>query len=168
MAATPARPARTVGDALALRVAAAHDVDWRALPLCRSLGSGVAVHLAAERRLAGVVLVTPYDSLRAVAARHYPYAPVALLLKHPFDSLLRAPRILTPLLVLTAEHDRIVPPTHARVLFEHWRGAKTWRQIARADHNDLDADPDYWNAIAVFLAERARADAGRATDPDQR
>ncbi len=120
----------------------------------RSLGSGVAVYLAAERSLAGVVLVTPYDSLRAVAQYHYPYLPVALLLKHPFDSVGRAPRISTPLLVLAAQRDTIVPPGHARALFAKWSGPKIWREIGGAGHNDLDADPGYWGEMAAFLADR--------------
>jgi pimeloyl-ACP methyl ester carboxylesterase len=119
----------------------------------RSLGSGVAVYLAAERPLASLVLVTPFDSFRAVAQHHYPYLPVSFLLKHPFDSIGRAPRISTPLLVLAAQRDNIVPPEHARALFAHWLGPKTWREFADAGHNDLDANPGYWEAIAAFLAD---------------
>ena len=50
----------------------------------RSLGSGVAVQLAAERPLAGLILVAPFDSLVEVGKRHYPFLPVSLLLKHRF------------------------------------------------------------------------------------
>ena len=38
-----------------------------------------------------------------------------------------------------------------------WAAARAWREITGADHNDLDADPVYWQAIAAFLAERARS-----------
>src|SRR5262249_19315765 len=86
----------------------------------RSLGPGVAVHLAAERALAGVVLVSPFDSLTAVAQRHYPWLPVRWLLRHPFDSLARAPSIQTPLLCLTAGRDTIVPPAHSARLCAAW------------------------------------------------
>jgi len=110
------------------------------------------VYLAAQRPLAALVLVTPYDSLRAVAQRHYPYFPVSLLLRHPFDSVGRAPLVSTPLLVLAAQRDNVVPPEHARALLAKWRGPTTWREIAGAGHNDLDVDPEYWKAIAEFLA----------------
>ena len=142
-------------DALALYdwAAGRPDIDpTRIAAIGRSLGSGVAVYLAAERPLARLVLVTPYDSLRAVAQRHYPYLPVSFLLKHPFDSIERAPRISTPMLVLAAQRDSIVPPEHARALFAQWRGPKTWREFAGAGHNDLDGDPDYWKAMNMFLA----------------
>jgi uncharacterized protein len=152
----PGEPSERVllADALAWydwAVARADMDPHRVVAFGRSLGSGVAVHVAAERAVAGVVLITPFDSLRAVAQRHYPYMPVGLLLKHPFDSLKRAPGILAPLLVVAAERDRIVPAAHAKVLYSAWRGPKILKEIARADHNDLDADPDYWKAVAGFF-----------------
>jgi pimeloyl-ACP methyl ester carboxylesterase len=59
----------------------------------RSLGSGVAVHVAAKRKVGGVILVTPLDSLVNVARAHYPIFPVGLMLKHRFDSAALAPEI---------------------------------------------------------------------------
>ena len=144
-------------DALAVHDFAAlrPDVDAaRIVAIGRSLGSGVAVYLASQRPLAGVVLVTPYDSLRAVAQRHYPYAPVSILLKHGFDSIDRAPEIAVPLLMLAAQLDDVIPIAHARALFAKWGGPKTWRELPGAGHNDLDADPAYWNAMALFLGRR--------------
>jgi len=141
-------------DALAVHDFAARraDVDpARIVVIGRSLGSGVAVYLASRRLLAGVVLVTPYDSLRAVARRHYPFLPVSWLLKHGFDSIGRAPDIETPVLMLAAQRDTVIPPAHARALFERWRGPKAWLELSGAGHNDLDADPAYWQAISLFL-----------------
>jgi uncharacterized protein len=126
----------------------------RIVVIGRSLGSGVAVYLAAERPLSGVVLVTPYDSLQAVAQRHYPYAPVSLLLRHRFDSIGRAPGISVPALMLAARRDDVVPVAHAQALFSKWAGPKSWREFEQAGHNDIDADPEYWKAIASFLAQR--------------
>ena len=57
--------------------------------LGQSLGSGVAVNTAAERPAAGVILVSAYLSVLSVAQAHYPYLPVALLIKDPFRSDLR-------------------------------------------------------------------------------
>lgn len=136
-------------------VAGRPDVDpARIVAFGRSLGSGPAVYLAAQRPLAGVVLVTPYDSLRAVAQRLYPFAPVSLLLKHNFDSASRAPGIATPLLVLAAGRDTVVPIRHARNLYAKWGGPKVWRDFPQSGHNDLDAEPGYWSAVAEFLAAR--------------
>jgi len=146
-------------DALALYdwAAARPDVDPAGIVLMgRSLGSGVAVHVAAERKPMGVVLVTPYDSIRDVAQSMYPTVPVGALLRHPFDSLARAPAIDVPMLALVAQKDQVIPPSHARRLFEAWRGPRQWREIAAADHDGISSAPEYWSAIRDFLAAQVR------------
>jgi uncharacterized protein len=123
----------------------------RIVAMGRSLGSGVAVHLAAERPLRGVILVSPYDSLVEVGRRHYPFLPVSLMLRHRFDSIARATRVDAPMLCLVATGDRIIPAPHSRALFEAWRGVKTWREVPDADHDSIAGEPEYWRSIALFL-----------------
>jgi pimeloyl-ACP methyl ester carboxylesterase len=123
----------------------------RIVAMGRSLGSGVAVHLAAHRPLRGVILVSPYDSIVEVARRHYPFLPVSLMLRHRFDSLALAPQIEAPLLCLVATEDRIIPAAHSRALFEAWRGTKAWREVPRSDHDSIAGEPEYWRSIADFL-----------------
>jgi len=124
----------------------------RIVALGRSLGSGVAVRLASERVLAGMVLATPFDNLESVAKRHYPFAPVSLLLRHRFDSLELAPRIGVPMLCIVAERDSIIPAEHARRLFAAWQGDKRLVSIANAGHNDVSASPVFWREIGYFLS----------------
>jgi len=119
----------------------------------RSLGSGVAVRMAAERRLEGVILVTPYDSMTAVARHHYPLLPVGLLLRHRFDSLELAPKVTTPLLCIGAAHDEVVPIDHARRLYDAWAGPKRWLELA-ATHNTTDSQPELWTSIEAFIDAR--------------
>jgi uncharacterized protein len=116
----------------------------------RSLGSGVAVRMAAQRRIDGIILATPYDSMTAVARHHYPLLPVGLLLKHRFDSLELAPKMTTPLLCIAASHDEVVPIEHARRLYDAWAGPKRWTELA-ANHNSTDNHPDFWPSISDFL-----------------
>jgi hypothetical protein len=123
----------------------------RIVAMGRSLGSGVAVHLAAHRSLRGVILVSPYDSIVAVAKGHYPFLPVSLMLRHRFDSLSRAPQIEAPLLCLVATEDRVIPAARSRTLFEAWRGTKTWLDVPRSDHDSIAGEPEYWRSIADFL-----------------
>jgi len=137
-------------DALAWYDYAARDAK-RIYAFGRSLGSGVAVRMAAERRLDGVILVTPYDSMTAVARHHYPILPVGLLLRHRFDSLSLAPKIAIPLLCIAAADDHVVPIEHARRLYDAWQGPKRWLPIA-GGHNSTDDQPEYWPAIEAFLA----------------
>ena len=120
----------------------------------RSLGSGVAVALAAQRPLAGLILVTPYDSLAAVAKRYYWYLPVDLLLKHRFDSIARAPSLKQPLLCLIAGRDDVIPPVHGERLFDAWGGPKRKILLREAGHNSADAHPMFWPSIREYLAQK--------------
>jgi uncharacterized protein len=116
----------------------------------RSLGSGVAVQLAAERPVAGVILVAPFDSLVAVARHYYPYLPVSWMLKHRFDSAELAPRMAIPLLCVVARQDEIIPAVHSRRLYDTWAGPKRWVEID-GGHNSTDTAPGFWQNINSFL-----------------
>jgi uncharacterized protein len=119
----------------------------------RSLGSGVATMLAAKRRVNRAILVTPFDSIAAVAAEHYPFFPVRLLLRHPFDSVPFARQAAVPALILAAEQDTIIPPRRAQRLHELWGGPKHFRLLRGVGHNDIEASPDYLSSINAFLRE---------------
>jgi pimeloyl-ACP methyl ester carboxylesterase len=128
------------------------DIDSnQVLAFGRSLGTGVAVHLAAQRPLRGIILVSPYDSVRNVAQRVYFYAPVSLLLKHPFDSLAVAPSIKVPMLALIAEHDRIIPHSHSYALIDAWGGVTEQYTIPNSNHNNMIIGQGYWEYITAFL-----------------
>ncbi len=118
----------------------------------RSLGSGVAVHVAAHRRVGGVILVTPFDSLVNVAKAHYPIFPVGLMLKHRFESASLAPDIAVPALFLTASHDQVVPPRLAKKLADAWGGPTTAVEVGGTDHNSIETSPVYWDAVNAFLS----------------
>jgi pimeloyl-ACP methyl ester carboxylesterase len=140
-----------VADALAWFDFAAARLDAeRIFVFGRSLGSGLAVRVAAERPVAGVITVAPFDSLRAVAAHYYPFLPVRALLEHPFDSLELAPRVTTPLLCFVATADEVVPIEHSRRLYDAWSGPKTWVQLEGAGHNSTDDAPLLWESIERF------------------
>jgi len=117
----------------------------------RSLGSGAAVVVASQRKVDGVVLVTPFDSLVEVARRHYPFLPVSLMLRHQFDSIGRAPKIAAPLLCIAAQRDEVIPSSHARKLYDAWGGEKRWIELEGAGHNSTDGIPAFWQSIESFL-----------------
>lgn len=83
-----------------------------------SLGSGVVAYLAAQRRLDGLLLVTPFDSIEAVAASRYFWAPVRPLLRHPFRSDQHLRGLDVPAAVIMAEHDTVVPRERSEALVE--------------------------------------------------
>ncbi len=134
------------------QVLAAEGIDPAHVVLMgRSLGSGVAVHVAARRRVGGIILVTPFDSLVNVARVHYPIFPVGLLLKHRFDSAALAPGIATPALFLTAAGDQVVPVRLAHRLAKVWGGPVTAVTVAGTTHNTIETAPVYWEAINAYL-----------------
>jgi pimeloyl-ACP methyl ester carboxylesterase len=144
-------------DALAIYDAVAQrpDIDpGRVVLVGRSLGTAIAVHVAAERRSAGVILVSPYDSLVEVGRQHYPWLPVSLLLRHRFDALTRAERTRTPLMTLVAESDPIISLARSRALYDGWAGPKTWHVIPGTGHNTVASSEAYWKRIAAFLDQR--------------
>ncbi|WP_394694902.1 alpha/beta hydrolase [Pseudoxanthomonas japonensis] len=140
-------------DALALHddVARRHPAGRIAIA-GRSLGSGVATYVATERDAEELVLVTPFDSLVAVAQSHYPVFPVRLLLKDRYDSAARLPGYGGNLLVLRAGRDTVVPPAHTDRLLASFKGRARAVDFPRAGHDDLSTDPAYWPAIRDFLA----------------
>lgn len=121
----------------------------------RSLGSGVATYVASQRDVAALVLVTPFDSLAAVAQSHYPVFPVRWLLTDRYDSAARLPGYRGPLLVLRAGRDAVVPPPHTDRLLATYEGQAQIVDFPRASHDDLSADAAYWPAIRNFLQRDA-------------
>ena len=121
-----------------------------------SLGSGVATKLAAERAgasnpVAAVILESPFTSIWATAAYHYPFLPARSLVRDRYDSLDRIAKIGAPLLVVHGEADRIVPVEMGRTLFEAAAKPKQGEFIGRAGHNDL-ADFGLFRRGADFVA----------------
>jgi len=146
-----------IDDGLAIYDAVARrgDIDHRRIVVFgRSLGTAVAVHVAAERPIAGAILVSPYDSLAEIGKKHYPWLPVALLLRHRFETLADARRNAMPMLAIVGERDRIIPIERSRALFDAWAGSKTWLAVPGADHNDLGDDETFWTSVRAFLSER--------------
>ncbi len=139
-----------VADALAIydTIAARSDVDARRIvAFGRSLGTGVAVKLAAARPVAGVILASPYDSLVAVGRTHYPLLPVSLLLRHRFDSAADARNVHAPLLAIVAQHDSIIPVERSQALYDAWAGPKTWVVVPGTDHNTLSGPNAFWDGV---------------------
>lgn len=104
-----------------------------------SLGSGIAVRLASEARVAAVVLESPFTSIADVAAAHYPIFPVSLLVRDRFDSLARIGAIGAPLLVMHGERDRTVPVRFGRRLYAAAADPKEAWWHPEGGHVDLHA-----------------------------
>jgi uncharacterized protein len=102
-----------------------------------SLGTGVAVHLAAQQQFGGLVLENPFTSVAAVAQYHYPFVPAAWLTRDRYDSLSRIGRVTAPILMLQGARDAVVPARFGRALFDAAPGPKQMWTAATAGHEDL-------------------------------
>jgi dipeptidyl aminopeptidase/acylaminoacyl peptidase len=120
----------------------------------RSLGSGVALQVAAHRPVAALALITPYDSILAIAKRRFRSLPVSLLLKHRFESVKYAEKISAPILILRAESDTVVPHSHTDLLVSKLVTAPVDEIVPRSDHFNIPYLPETQKQIAGFLQSR--------------
>jgi fermentation-respiration switch protein FrsA (DUF1100 family) len=115
-----------------------------------SLGGAVAVDLAAHDGARGLIVENTFSSLPEIAAHHFWWFPVRLLMRTRLDSAAKIGNYHGPLLQIHAEQDSIVPVRFAKRLFDQANEPKTWITVAGADHNDPQT-PEFYRAIEQFL-----------------
>jgi fermentation-respiration switch protein FrsA (DUF1100 family) len=140
------RDARTAYDFAATRYPAKRIVLFG-----ESLGSAVAIALAAERAVGGLILDAPFTSAAEVGASAYPFAPVRRMIKDAFRSDLRIGRVHAPLLVLHGERDGVVPIRFGERLFDLANEPKRMVRFPAGDHADLD-NHGAIDVVKAFLA----------------
>ncbi|MBC7453764.1 MAG: alpha/beta hydrolase [Massilia sp.] len=122
-----------------------HHVDPnRVAVVGRSLGSGVAVQVALERAVHALVLITPYDSILAIAKRRFRAVPVEYVLRHRFESVKYAPSLTAPTYVLRAASDDVVPHSHTDILVS---------KLGRLHLDEIIPDSDHMNIPYLELTQ---------------
>lgn len=117
----------------------------------RSLGSGLAAALAAKLQPDLTVLVSPFASIVALAAEHYPWVPAALL-RYPLRSDEALAQLRRPVLLFHGDRDTLIPIAHSEALRARVPAAKLVR-IDGAGHNDVQRFDTYREAFASALRE---------------
>ena len=138
-------------DALSLfdQVVSKHD---KVAVIGRSLGSGVAIQVAAKRPASALILVTPFFSIQEIAARRFPFLPVGALLIDKFESWKYAEAISMPTLLIAAEWDEVIPKSSTDRLFERFeKGMATLEVIPGTNHNNISSNPRYLPMIQSML-----------------
>jgi pimeloyl-ACP methyl ester carboxylesterase len=133
--------------------------------LGESLGAGVAAAVTAATKVpvAGVVLITPWDTLRSVADEHFSPLLVRLFLRDSYDSVTNLSRFRGRIAVVGAERDEIVPLRCARNLFGSLSSpAKRMWVIGKAGHNDwlMYVERSFWKELTDFVTGAAGREAG--------
>jgi len=107
--------------------------------LGESIGTGVASATAAAHpdRVAGLLLLTPFDNLANVAQHHYPILPVRWILRDQYPSEEWLKQYQGPVAIIVAADDTIVPAKFGQKLHDTYAGPKKLIIAEQADHNDL-------------------------------
>jgi len=137
-----------IADALALfdLVQAQHR---NVLVMGRSLGTGIAVHLASRRPVERLILITPFDSLLEVARHSFPYLPVRWILRDKFESWRCAPLVTAPTLIIAAERDEVIPRASTELLRSKFRpDLVSYAVIDGATHNTISECGEYLRLLA--------------------
>lgn len=125
--------------------------------LGESQGCGVAAAIAKETtiKLSGIVMITPWDTLLAVAQSRMPFLPVRLLLKDKYNSISNLRSFAGRIAIVGAGEDEIIPIKHARKLMDSLPGAGMWI-IPGAGHNDWPShtSTQWWQEIMDFVSSR--------------
>ncbi|MEP6982904.1 MAG: alpha/beta fold hydrolase [Sphingomicrobium sp.] len=118
-----------------------------------SVGTGVAAQLSASRKLDGLILVTPFDSLKGVAQSMYPWLPIGPLFAHEIDAAEPLRKSHVRVAILAAERDEIVAGERTAALREAVPNLVFDHTVARAGHNDIYARSDFHEAMREALAK---------------
>ena len=116
-----------------------------------SIGSGIAATLAGRRPIDGLILVTPFDSLRAVAADAFPWLPVGPLFRNEIEAASALAGSDVPVAIIAAADDDIVPPRRTDALRARLENVAFDRTIGGAGHNDLYARREFAEAFGGAL-----------------
>jgi hypothetical protein len=101
-----------------------------------SLGSGVAVQVAAEKPVGGIILDAPYTSIVDVAAGAYPFFPVRPFLFDRYETLKHLSALSAPLLVIHGEEDEVIPVAMGRAVYAAAKAPKEIVTFPGAGHSD--------------------------------
>lgn len=120
--------------------------------LGRSLGSYVAIAVAAARKVRAAILATPFDSAAALGEQHFYGLPLGWLVQGRYNPALMAPSVSAPALFVLAENDTVTPVKNGLALAKRWGGIAKTVLLAGAGHRGVEERAEYWSQIGTFLA----------------
>ena len=115
-----------------------------------SLGTGVATEIAQNRNFAGIILESPFTSMIAAGKSKYPIFPIKLLLKDKYESDKKIKNIISPILVMHGEADKIVPFWMGEKIFQLANEPK-YSYFSKYDDHMMDFNNDLINSIKSFI-----------------
>lgn len=124
-----------------------------------SLGAAVAAAAGVRHsdKIAGLLLITPWDQLANIASYHYPFLPVSMFLHDRYNSVFHLASFRRPVVVAVADKDDIIPARFSEALFESLSAPKQLKIMQDAGHNDwiLHVDQEWWQEATQFLLDES-------------
>ncbi len=117
----------------------------------RSLGSGVATFVAAQKKIDKLILVTPFDSIQSVVQSKFPLYPMRWMLKDRYDSLSRVKEITAPTLIVVAQNDEIISMLQTRRLQNAFLHQPQFVMIEGANHGSIITSSEYYEVLQAFI-----------------
>jgi pimeloyl-ACP methyl ester carboxylesterase len=136
----------------------------------RSLGSGVAAHVAAKRPVRRLALVTPYDTMADLGQTYYRWLPIRLLARERYDSISHLSGYTGRLLVVRAGLDKVIPAANTQRLIDSLRHPPQVLELPTADHSSVAFAPALARTLKTFFAAsspRAATPRSKSRRPDQ-
>lgn len=128
-----------------------HATHTNILVIGRSLGSGVAIRLAATQPVSRLILITPYDSMETLAKNRFPFLPAGWILQDKFESWRYAPLVKVPTLIVVAENDELITSESTMSLLHGFAsGIASWRVIKGVGHNSISQNSDYMKILQGY------------------
>lgn len=119
----------------------------------RSLGTGVAAYVASQREVKGVVLITPYDSILSMAKQKYPYFPIDILLKHPFEAVKYIQNVKASIAVMEVDNDTTIPRYHLEELLKKMPKTPYHVTLFNTTHGDVLEHPNFSKELQTLLGK---------------
>jgi pimeloyl-ACP methyl ester carboxylesterase len=122
----------------------------------RSLGTAVAGYIASKRKVRGIILITPFDSIENIAKKRYPIFPISLLLKYKFKEVEYISKTKAPVVIIALKNDDIIPNSSLQNLLKHIKNLKKIIYIDRVKHGYIYEHPKIIeilkNALELFYS----------------
>ncbi len=118
----------------------------------RSLGSSVATYLAANRKAAGLILITPFDSIKKLSQNRFKIFPINLILKHTFSTIEYIEQVKEKILLLSALNDETIPIENLQNLKNVIASKATIIGYNDVSHNTIQAHNNYYSDINEFIS----------------
>ncbi|MCW8820928.1 MAG: alpha/beta hydrolase [Sulfurovum sp.] len=120
----------------------------------RSLGTGIATYVASQRNVSKLALITPYDSVLAVAQGRYPIFPISFLLHDKYDSVSRIKDIKAKTMIVIAQNDNVITRERTQHLIDAFETDQLQvMTIKNRGHIDISSDARYYKIMQEFIGE---------------